>query len=315
MEGILSNISKATANLTMESLALPPAGIYPTFIFGTIAYCAIFLCNMVIIISIALNSHLHKPMHILLFNMTVNDLVGATAFFPQLIISILSQNRSISYPACLMQAVLIHLYGVGSLFILTVMAYDRYIAICCPLRYNAIMTNSNLVKMIVFMWLLNFIIITVLFSLLSRFKLCRTVIVDMYCNNPSLVKLICEDTSVNNFYGMFVITFTQGVPLIVVLYTYIQILLTCLFNKLSDAKSKAIQTCATHLVVFLFLEFNTLVTLIAHRLEQASPYLRRSFGVSVLVFPPLLNPLIYGLKTKEIRERITFYLKKKVSPF
>ncbi|XP_036393620.1 olfactory receptor 52B2-like [Megalops cyprinoides] len=310
-----SNISKTSLLLTMESLAIPPAGVYPAFIFGTLTYCFILFCNSIIITTIALHSHLHKPMHILLFNLPINDMMGATAFFPQLITSILSQSRSISYPACVMQAVLVHLYGVGSLLILTVMAYDRYIAICCPLRYNAIMTNSNLVKIITVIWLVDFTVIAILLSFLSRYKICRTVIVDMYCNNPSLVKLICEDTSLTNYYGLFLTAVTQGLALIVVVYTYIKILLTCMLNKQSDAKSKAIQTCATHLVVFIFLEFNAFFTIISHRLEKVSPYLRRSFGVSVLVFPPILNPLIYGLKTKEIRERISIFFKKKVSPF
>ena len=309
-----SNISKSTTLLTMESLNLPPSGIYPAFIFGTVAYCLILLFNTMLVITIALHSTLHKPMHIILFNLPINDMFGASAFFPQFIYSILAQKRTISYPACFVQAMLIHLYGMGSLSILSVMAYDRYIAICCPLRYNAIMTNSNLVKIITVIWLIDFFSIAVLFALLTRFEICRTLIVDMYCNNPTLVKLICDDIRINNYYGLFLVAVAQGGSLAVVIYTYIQILVTCLFNKQSDAKSKAIQTCATHLVVFIFLEFNAFFTLIAHRFHSISPYIRKSFGVSVLIFPPLLNPLIYGLKTKEIRDKIIIF-NKKLSPF
>ncbi|XP_061072281.1 olfactory receptor 52H1-like [Conger conger] len=309
-----SNISKSTALLTMESLNLPPSGIYPAFVFGTVAYCLILLCNTMLVITIALHSTLHKPMHIILFNLPINDMVGASAFFPQFISSILAQKRSISYPACVVQATLIHLYGMGSLLILSVMAYDRYIAICCPLRYNSIMTNSNLVKIITIMWLIDFVMIAVIFALLTRFEICRTIIVDLYCNNPTLMKLICDDIRLNNYIGLISIALTQGGSLVAVIYTYIRILLTCLFNKQSDTKSKAIQTCATHLVVFIFLEFNAFFTLLAHRFNSISPYMRKSFGVSVLIFPPLLNPLIYGLKTKEIRDKIIIF-NKKMSPF
>ncbi|CAB1348185.1 unnamed protein product [Coregonus sp. 'balchen'] len=283
------------------------------FLFGTLTYCFIVFCNVTVLVTIALDRKLHKPMFILLFNMPINDLIGATAFFPQLVVSILAQNRSISYPACYLQALLVHLYGAGSLTILTAMAYDRYIAICCPLRYNAIMSPNNLMKIIIFMWLLVIALIVVLLALVTRFKICRTTIVDTHCNNPSLVRLICDDTRINNYYGLFITAVFQGVSLLVVIYTYIQILITCVMNKSSDARSKAIQTCGTHLVVFLFLEFNACFGLIAHRFQQTDPFLRRAFGLSVMVFPPILNPLIYGLKTKEIRQNVLGFYKRKVS--
>lgn len=305
--------TNSTYMLSMDSLAIAPSGVYPAFLFGTLTYCFIVFCNVTVLSTIALDRKLHKPMFILLFNMPINDLIGATAFFPQLLVSILAQNRSISYPACYLQALLVHLYGAGSLTILTSMAYDRYIAICCPLRYNSIMSSSNLMKIIIFMWLLVITLIVVLLALVTRFKICRTTIVDIYCNNPSLVRLICDDTRINNYYGLLITAVFQGVSLIVVIFTYIQILLTCVMNKSSDARSKAIQTCGTHLVVFLFLEFNACFSLIAHRFEQAAPSLRRAFGVSVMVFPPILNPLIYGLKTKEIRQNVLGFYKRKVS--
>ncbi|XP_012990280.2 putative gustatory receptor clone PTE03 [Esox lucius] len=299
--------------LTLESLSIAPSGVYPAFIFGTLTYCFIVFCNMTVLATIALDRKLHKPMFILLFNMPINDLIGATALFPQLVVSILTQNRSISYPACFIQALLIHLYGVGSLTILTVMAYDRYIAICCPLRYNYIMSQKNVIKIIIVMWLLVITLTVVLLSLVTRFKICRTRIVDLNCNNPSLVKLICDDTRINNYYGIFLTAFVQGIPLIVVIFTYIHILLTCVMNKSSDAKSKAIQTCGTHLVVFLFLEFNSCFGLMAYRFEKVSPSLRSAFGLSVIIFPPILNPLIYGLKTKEIRQNVLRFFNQKVS--
>ncbi|XP_030634431.1 olfactory receptor 52H1-like [Chanos chanos] len=308
-----SNLSEYSIVLSLPSLELPESSIFPAFIFGTITYFLILFCNLIVLLTIALNRNLHKPMYMLLFSMPVNDMMGATAFFPQLISSILSQNRSISYPACFLQALLIHFYGAGSLLILTAMAYDRYIAICCPLKYETIMTNYHLIKIIITVWLLDFSLIVTLLALLSRFKICRTIIADMYCNNPSLVKLVCEDTSISNYYGLFITVFLQGLSLLIVVFTYIQILVTCVRNKQSDAKSKALQTCGTHLIVFLFLECNAFFALIAHRFESVSPFLRRAFGVSVVVFPPILNPLIYGLKTKEIRQKILFFFHKKTS--
>ncbi|KAK0143255.1 Olfactory receptor 52E4 [Merluccius polli] len=223
-------------------------------------------------------------MFILLLNLPIMDIIGATAFLPQLVHSIVSKNRSISYPGCFLQALLVHIYGTGNLMFLTAMAYDRYIAICMPLRYNSIMTSNILMKIVVAIWLCTISLMVVLLGLFARFNICMNRIVDVYCNNPSLVKLVCEDSTINNYYGLFTIVLIQGGSLFIVVYTYIQILVTCVISKQPDAKGKALQTCGTHLIVFLFLELNTAIALISHRFESVSPYLRRALGVSVMYY-------------------------------
>ncbi|XP_067307799.1 odorant receptor 118-1 [Pseudorasbora parva] len=299
--------------LTLHSLELPEANIYPALIFAAATYLFILFINLTIIITICLNRNLHKPMYILLLNLPISDAMGATSLFPQLLYSIWSQDRSISYSACLLQGFFVHLNGGASYLILTAMAYDRYIAICYPLRYGAIMTSNNLVKMITAMWIFNFAAIIVVFSLLLPYRICQTHMTDLICYKAALMKLLCNGTEVNNIYGLFTIVFYHGLSLSVVAFTYIHILITCVTNKQSDAKIKALQTCGTHLVVFLFLEFNTLFSLLAHRYESVPAHLRRVFSISVLVFPPIVNPLIYGFKTKEIRHKIVTYFKNKIS--
>ncbi|XP_066537437.1 olfactory receptor 52K2-like [Hoplias malabaricus] len=307
------NFSIYTTSLTLEILDIPPSHIFPTFVIGTLTYCAILVFNMTIILTIAFNRKLHKPMYILLFNMPVNDIMGSTAFFPQLVSSIISQNRFISYSSCFFQAFVAHLYGAGSFLILTAMAYDRYIAICCPLKYNSLMTPNNLLKIILTMWTIDFTVVGLLLALSYHKEICSTKIVDMFCNNPSLVKLICGDTRLNNYYGLFTIASFNGLLLLVVIFTYVQILMNVMIKRQSEAKSKAIQTCGTHLIVFLFYEFCVVCVLLAHRFEAASPNLRRATGASMMIFPPIVNPLVYGLKIKEIRQSITLFLYRKIS--
>ncbi|XP_017576339.1 putative gustatory receptor clone PTE01 [Pygocentrus nattereri] len=309
-----SNFSIYTTSLTLESLELPPSNIFPAFIFGTLTYCTILFLNMTVLLTIALNQKLYKPMYILLFNLPLNDMMGASALFPQLVSSILSQNRSITYSACFVQALLTHMYGAGAFLTLSAMAYDRYVAICCPLKYNTLMSPNNLLKIIIIMWILNFTLIGSLLALNYRKEICSTQIVDIFCNNPSLMKLVCGDTKVNNYYGLFVTAFFEGMLLLIVVFTYVQILITVITKRQSDAKSKAIQTCGTHLIVFLCFEFTTLFVFIAHRFESAPQNLRRALGASALIFPPILNPLIYGLKTREIRRNLIFLFHKKVLP-
>ncbi|XP_030649912.1 olfactory receptor 52K2-like [Chanos chanos] len=305
-----SNDSNVLSLWRMESLGIPPSGTYPVFIAGLFTYCFILTCNITVLLAISLDHQLHKPMYVLLFNLTLNDMMGASVLFPQLISSILWQNRDISPAACLIQAILAHLYGAGTFIILIAMAYDRYIAICRPLSYHSVMTPSNLKKIIVAIWATDATVIGILFLMLSRFQFCRNQIVDIYCNNPSIVKLICDNTSVNNYYGLALTIVLQGGAVTVVMFTYIQILITCLFNKQTDTKSKAVRTCATHLLVFILFEIVTFFAIISHRFDRTSPYLRRSVGVSILVFPPILNPLIYGLNTKEIRSKVIYMLRK-----
>ncbi|XP_030236757.1 putative gustatory receptor clone PTE01 [Gadus morhua] len=303
-------LSNWAMQLTLQSLDLPPGKEYPVFVLGTLTYMTIFLCNTLVFATIVFTKSLHKPMFLLLLNLPIMDMIGATAFLPQLVTSILTKNRSISYPGCFFQAFFLYFYGTGNFLFLTAMAYDRYVAICLPLRYMSIMNPKTLMRLIIAIWFAEILFYIVLFSLVARFRICRTHIVDFFCNNPAITKLLCDDTKFNNYFGLFFIGVIQGIPLVIVTYTYIQILLTCMMMKQADARGKALQTCGTHLVVFLFFEFNAAITLISHRFESVSPYLRRALGVSIIIFPPVLNPLIYGLKTKELQKSIIKMLKK-----
>nr|XP_057936573.1 olfactory receptor 6N1-like [Doryrhamphus excisus] len=299
--------------LLLQSLELSWIQVYPSFVFGALTYLIIVVCNLLVTATIAMNKKLHKPMFILLFNLPLSDLLGATAFFPQFLFSILSHNRLISTDACMLQAFLIHVYGTANLLTLTAMAYDRYIAICSPLRYHVIMSPKKLVKIIFFIWFIDLSMMAVLFALFARLTFCSRKIVDLFCNNPSLLKLTCEDNTVNNIYGLAGVVFLQGGTLSIVIYTYAQILRVCVMTNNTDTRKKAIQTCGTHLTVFVILQVNTVFTLLAHRIESVSPPMRRLLGLSVLVFPPFLDPMIYGLKLTELKESIHFVLRKTLS--
>ncbi|XP_038132079.1 olfactory receptor 52B2-like [Cyprinodon tularosa] len=294
----------------LPTLGLPSTNIYPAFVFGTLTYLIIVFCNSLLILTIVVTKRLHRPMFLLLVNLPISDILGASGFFPHLVLSILTQNRMISPPACITQAFLIHLYGTGNILVLNAMAYDRYIAICHPLKYNTIMTSNIIIKIILFIWILDFLSIAALFALTLRVKLCRTNIVDMYCNNPSFLKLACGDITVSNIYGVFLSIILMVGSLLTIVYTYAMILRTCVMTNNADAKKKAIQTCGTHLVVYLVLQINTTFTIFSHRFQNVSPFLRRAFGVSILIFPPFLDPIIYGLKTKELKESIMMFLKR-----
>ncbi|KAM9852869.1 olfactory receptor 52E4-like [Aulostomus maculatus] len=311
----MDNLYNISSNLVLQGLNLSSENVIPAFLFATLSYMIILFCNLVLILTIVLNKCLHQPMYFILLNLPVNDLIGSTALFLQIIKEILTNSRTMHYSSCVAQAFFIHIYAAGTVFILTAMAYDRYIAICCPLKYNTIMTNAHIMRIITVMWVVDLILIGVLFCLLLRLPLCRSEMTHVYCDNPSLLSLVCANTTINNIYGLFIVAVTQIMVNGLILYTYLRILITCFKSKRSDTKAKALQTCATHLTVFLLLECLGLFTIISYRIKNVSPHLRRFLGLSTLIFPPTLNPIIYGLKTKEIREKIVQIFHNKIIPF
>lgn len=310
----MHGLPNTSSLIVLNRFNLPPEAVFPAFLFATLSYMIILFCNSVLILVIVLNKSLHQPMYLILLNLPINDLVGSSALFIQVIKDILTDAGTMQYSACVAQAFFIHIYAGGTIFILTAMAYDRYIAICCPLKYNTIMTNAHIVKIITGVWIANLVMIGVLFFLLLRLPRCRSELTHPYCDNPSLLSLVCADTTINNVYGLLTVALTQLIANFTILYTYLQILAACFRSKRSDTKSKALQTCATHLIVFLLLECLGLFTIISYRIKDISPHLRRFMGVSTLIFPPALNPIIYGLKTKEIRDKIVHFFSNKVLP-
>lgn len=308
----MDNLYNTSSVLVLNRFNLSPESVFPAFLFATLSYMIILFCNLILILTIVLNKCLHQPMYLILLNLPINDLIGSSALFPQVIKEILTNSRTMQYSACVAQAFFIHIYAAGTVFILSAMAYDRYIAICCPLKYNTVMTNAHIMRIITVIWLSNLVIICVLFALLLRLPRCRSELTHPYCDNPSLLSLVCADTTINNIYGLFLVAFTQVIANGMILYTYLQILVACFRSKRSDTKTKALQTCATHLIVFLLLECLGLFTIISYRIRNISPHLRKFMGVSTLIFPPTLNPIIYGLKTKEIREKVVQFLRNKI---
>lgn len=306
-----ANISYPITLLHLEALNLSHIYMYPTVIVLTLLYVIMISCNMMVVLAIAWCKELHQPMFILLFSLPISDMIGATAFFPQFVWSIATQNRSIPYTACILQAYLLHVYGTGNLITLSAMAYDRYIAICFPLRYNEILSPITLVKMILSVWVITLLAISLLFLLHKQYRICRTNIVDFYCNNPSLLKLMCEEITVSNYYGLVSLSIIQGVPLAIMVYTYAQILYVCMLTKNTNARQKAIQTCSSHLLVYILLQVNALIAQLAHRNTSVQPSVRRAIGLSILVFPPLLDPIIYGLRVNKLKRGLKMVLKKR----
>ncbi|XP_077155191.1 olfactory receptor 51I2-like [Ranitomeya variabilis] len=274
-------------------------------------YIMIIALNTVVISTIVLHKSLHEPMYIFIATLCINGLYGSSAFFPGLFYNLLQESQTISYVACMIQVFCIHTYGSIELTILTAMAYDRYVSICNPLRYNTIMTSSKIVKLITGALLYPNILFGVHIILTIRLPLCHTEILKIYCDNWSVVRLSCVDAMVNNIFGLFIATCLLGVPLIPILYSYIKIFRVCVKSS-KEVRDKALQTCTPHLITIVNFIFDTSFEILLYRFVPSKlPYeLRVIMSLQFIVMPPILNPVIYGLKMKEIKSRIIRMIKR-----
>ncbi|XP_028656802.2 olfactory receptor 4Q2-like [Erpetoichthys calabaricus] len=293
-----------TSLLYLEGFSFRADIVVPLFLFFLTIYFGIVIGNTAVMRVIIVNRNLHEPMYILLCNMSVCDLIGSTALLPRLMADLFEEVKPISFEPCVIQAFCIHFYGTASQLILTVMAYDRYIAICDPLRYTSILTGTALIKLCSFAWGGAFILITILIGLTARLPRCGTKIFLIFCNNPSLFSLSCVDTTLNNIYGLFITYLLSSLSFATIVWTYSKILYTCLIKSDNRTKRKAIHTCATHLTVYIFYKVIVLFTIISQRYPSANADVRCAIGILIMIIPPLLNPIIYGINTKEIRRNI-----------
>ncbi|XP_042082857.1 olfactory receptor 52N5-like [Haplochromis burtoni] len=307
------NKTVSTDILEVQGFDISPQLTYPLFFLLLFVYFTLLFSNIGVLLLIISQKSLHQPMYFLFCNLSVNDLIGNTVLLPQLMAHILATERFITYKQCVVQAFQSHTFGSASHMILIIMAIDRYVAICHPLRYSSIMTTRTVVGLSAAAWGVSVVLVSILIGLTVRLSRCRSTIQNSYCDNASLFKLSCEDVSVNNIYGLFftVLLFTSSIASIAA--TYFRIALICWIKKNKDLNNKALQTCASHLVLYLIMLWSGFLTIILHRFPNY-PDLRKIAYVLFHVVPANLNPIIYGMQTRSLRHKITEILKRKVTP-
>ncbi|XP_074534797.1 olfactory receptor 2A14-like [Halichoeres trimaculatus] len=271
------------------------------FLVAILIYMLILCANLLLITVICRNRSLHEPMYMFPCSLFVNELFGSTAFFPLLLDQLLSDTHTVSVPLCLMQIYCLYSYVFVEFFNLTVISYDRYLAICYPLQYNSYMTFKRVSVNIAAAWLTAFLHMFCTVSLSASLQLCGNVIDYIYCNNYSVIKLACSDTRVNNILGFCSLVLTVIVPLILIFYTYMRILRVC-FSGSKQTRQKAVSTCTPHLVSLFNFSFGCCFEVIQSRFEKSGlpPFMVVFLSLYIFVSQPLLNPIIYGLKMSKI---------------
>ncbi|XP_026861598.2 olfactory receptor 142-like [Electrophorus electricus] len=272
------------------------------FAFGLLFYILTLFVNLMLIITVILDKTLHEPMYLFICSLFVNGICGASAFYPKILADLLSDYHVISYTVCLAQTCVIFCYALCELACLTVMAYDRYVAICKPLEYLCIMTHQKIVKLLAFSWLFSLLQTTIGAVLTVRLPLCGNHIDMLYCSNWEVVKLSCKDVTMMDMYGNILIIYHVS-QVIFVIVSYIHIIRTSLQSK--AGRVKFMQTCLPHLITLTNFTVSLLFDIIYSRYvkSQTQQALHNILGMEFLVVPPLLNPIIYGMKLTQMRRQ------------
>ncbi|XP_033955395.1 olfactory receptor 8G17-like [Pseudochaenichthys georgianus] len=301
----MENLTLHEDILLLEGLKVSPQSTIPSFIFLLFIYIFALVSNVTLVVLICSSSSLHQPMYLLFCNMSINDIFGATIVTPHVLrdIFIPQPERYIHYIDCAFQAFCVHLYAGTSHTVLMIMAFDRYVAICNPLRYAAIMTHRMVLGLSVWAWATTVIAVTILIGLSVRLSRCRRVIPNPFCDNASLFNLSCESVLINNIYALGYTVVILGSSMCSVTLTYLRIAMVCLRSKNKALNSKALQTCATHLAVYVFMLASALIIITLHRFPQMSDY-RKVVSVLCEATLPAFNAVIYGLQIKQIKQRI-----------
>ncbi|MBZ3887747.1 Olfactory receptor 5V1 [Sciurus carolinensis] len=297
----VGNLSTVTQFVLMGLSDLPRVRL-PLFVAFAAIYHITLVGNGAILLALGTERKLHTPMYYLLANLSLLDIFCPSATVPKMLHDLLTGEHSISFLGCAVQLYFLVALAGSEVFLLAVMAYDRYVAICFPLRYSLIMTRARCVQLVCGTWAAGFL--NSLLHTVSTFRLsfCKSNLVNQYyCDIPQIVALSCSST----YVAEMLILLTGGVfgtsAFLSTLASYVSIISTVLRIPSAAGKRKAFSTCASHLLVVFLFYGTTIFTYMRRASSQDS--LSRDRLVSMLygVITPMLNPLIYSLRNTEVK--------------
>ncbi|XP_049474813.1 olfactory receptor 56A3-like [Panthera uncia] len=268
--------------------------------------------NSVLLITIWLEASLHEPMYYLLSFLSLLDIVLCLTVIPKVLAIFWFDLKSISFYVCFLQMYIMNCFlGMESCTFM-VMAYDRYVAICHPLRYPSIITDHFVAKAAIFTLVRNALLTIFIPILSARLHYCGKNIIDnCICANLSVSKLSCDNIALNRIFQLIVAWTLLGSDLTLIIFSYTFILRAVLRLKTKGAAAKALSTCGSHFILILFFSTILLVFVFTHiAKKKISPDIPVLLNVLHHVIPAALNPIVYGVRTQEIKEGIRKLLKR-----
>ncbi|XP_055972254.1 putative olfactory receptor 56B2 [Sorex fumeus] len=268
-------------------------------------YLLAISANILILIIIKQEAMLHQPMYYFLGVLAVVDMGLATTIMPKILSILWFRAKAISLPECFAQMYAIHCFLGMESGIFVCMAIDRYVAICRPLRYSSIITESFVIKATVFMTLRNGLSTMAVPVLAAQRHYCsQNQIEHCLCSNLGVTRLSCDDRKINSIYQLVLAWTIMGSDLGLIILSYALILHSVLKLNSAEAASKALSTCSSHLILIFFFYTVVVVLSITHSASKTIPLIPVLLNVLHNVIPPALNPMVYALKNKELRQSL-----------
>ncbi|KAG8435677.1 hypothetical protein GDO86_013561 [Hymenochirus boettgeri] len=296
---MVPEIQENVSDFIIQGLSDTPGLQLPLFVLFLIIYLFIIIGNLLIFFIILLNSDLHTPMYKFLQNLSIIDISFTTVVLPDLLHLLITKKNKISFFGCMTQMYLYLSLNGNEYFLLMIMSYDRYVAICDPLHYINRMSEKC------FAWLISaancagFLGSVCHVVLISKLSYCHSHLINhFFCDLIPLLKLSCSDTFIIEILTYVVGTLLAGNSFLLTLISYIYIISTILKIQSTHGRQKAFSTCASHLTCVIIL-YMTLICLYMKPTTSYSPNRDKFFSLLCIVLVPLLNPLIYTIKNKE----------------
>ncbi|XP_012885138.1 PREDICTED: olfactory receptor 4E2 [Dipodomys ordii] len=268
------------------------------FTVFSVTYALTLLGNILIMVTIVFTPRLHTPMYFFLSNLSFIDICHSSVTVPKMLEGFLLERKTISFDNCIAQLFFLHLFACAEIFLLTIMAYDRYVAICTPLHYPNVMNMRLCVQLVIALWWGGMIHSLVQTFLTIRLPYCGPNVIDSYfCDVPSVIKLACTDTYLT---GLLIVSNSGTISLacFLALVTSYTVILVSLRKQSAEGRRKALSTCSAHfMVVALF--FGPCIFIYTR--PDTSLSMDKVVSVFYTMVTPLLNPLIYTLRNEEVK--------------
>ncbi|XP_044842389.1 olfactory receptor 14A16-like [Mauremys mutica] len=271
------------------------------FVVFLVIYLTALMGNVLIITAVPLNTHLQTPMYLFLVNLSILDFGSISVTIPKSMANSLMNTRMIYYPGCVTQVFLFILFAATDLALLTIMAYDRYVAICQPLHYESIMNRRACVQMAASAWITGIVYSALHTGSTFRLPFCQSnIIKQFFCEIPQLLKLTCSDSYLSEVGVIALGVFLALNCFVFIIVSYVQIFKTVRRIPSEEGRHKAFSTCLPHLTVVSLFLFTGIFAYLKPTSSSASG-LDLLVGVLYSLVPPVMNPIIYSMRNKEIK--------------